>query len=75
MSCLPPASAFVQLRQKLLPVALETLFHHFAALLRPEKTFCGCRLLVVDGSSLKSAACPEDPASYRPDSTAGTSGT
>ena len=38
----------------------------FTALLRPEKTFCGCRLLAVDGSSLKSAAYPEDPASYRP---------
>ena len=62
----PSASAFVQQRQKLLPVALETLFHRFTALLRPEKTFCGCRLLAVDGSSLKSAACPEDPASYRP---------
>ena len=32
----------------------------------PGKTFCGCRLLAVDGSSLKSAAYPEDPASYRP---------
>ena len=62
----PSASAFVQQRQKLLPAALETLFHRFTALLRPEKTFCGCRLLAVDGSSLKSAACPEDPASYRP---------
>ncbi len=62
----PSASAFVQQRQKLLPAALETLFHRFTALLRPEKTFCGCRLLAVDGSSLKSAAYPEDPASYRP---------
>ena len=62
----PSASAFVQQRQKLLPAALETLFHRFTALLRPERTFCGCRLLAVDGSSLKSAACPEDPASYRP---------
>ena len=40
----PSASAFVQQRQKLLPAALETLFHRFTALLRPEKTFCGCRL-------------------------------
>lgn len=62
----PSASAFVQQRQKLLPVALETLFHRFTALLRPGKTFRGYRLLAVDGSSLKSAACPEDPASYRP---------
>lgn len=62
----PSASAFVQQRQKLLPIALETLFHRFTALLRPGKTFCGYRLLAVDGSSLKSAAYPEDPASYRP---------
>ena len=61
----PSASAFVQQRQKLLPAALETLFHRFTALLRPEKTFRGYRLLAVDGSSLKSAAYPEDPASYR----------
>ena len=40
----PSASAFVQQRQKLLPAALETLFHRFTVLLRPEKTFCGCRL-------------------------------
>ena len=62
----PSAPAFVQQRQKLLPSALETLFHRFRALLRPEKTFRGYRLLAVDGSSLKSAAYPDDPASYRP---------
>ena len=62
----PSASAFVQQRQKLLPAALETLFRRFTALLCPEKTFCGCRLLAVDGSSLKSAAYPQDPASCRP---------
>ncbi len=62
----PSASAFVQQRQKLLPSALETLFHHFTSFLRPEQTFCGYRLLAVDGSSLKSVAYPEDPASYRP---------
>ena len=62
----PSASAFVQQRQKLLPTALETLFHRFTDVLRPEKTFCGYRLLAVDGSSLKSAAYPEDLASYRP---------
>ena len=62
----PSASAFVQQRQKLLPAALEALFHRFTALLRPEKIFYGCRLLAVDGPSLKSAAYPGDPASYRP---------
>ena len=62
----PSASAFVQQRQKLLPSALETLFHHFTSFLRPERRFCGYRLLAVDGSSLKSVSYPEDPASYRP---------
>lgn len=62
----PSASAFVQQRQKLLPVALEAMFHCFTASLHPEKRFCGYRLLAVDGSSLKSAAYPDDPGSYRP---------
>ena len=62
----PSASAFVQQRQKLLPSALEELFHHFTRSLPLEKTFCGYHLLAADGSSLKSAAYPEDPASYRP---------
>lgn len=62
----PSASAFVQQRQKLLPAALEELFHQFTAVLQPQKTFQGFRLLAVDGTSLKSAAYPEDPASYRP---------
>ena len=61
----PSASAFVQQRQKLLPSALETLFHRFTDSLHPEKTFRSYHLLAGDGSSLKSAAYPEDPASYR----------
>lgn len=62
----PSASTFVQQRQKLLPAALEARFRRFTALPRPEKAFCEYRLLAADGSSLKSATCPEDPASYRP---------
>ena len=62
----PSASAFVQQRQKLLPSALETLFHRFTDRLRPAKTFRGYRLLAADGSDLKSASWPSDPASYRP---------
>ena len=62
----PSASAFVQQRQKLLPSALETLFHRFTDSLCPERTFRSYHLLAGDGSSLKSAAYPEDPASYRP---------
>ena len=34
----PSASAFVQQRQKLLPSALEDLFHRFSDRLRPQKT-------------------------------------
>jgi len=61
----PSASAFAQQRQKLLPAALDTIFHRFTQILRPAKTFMGFRLLAVDGSSLKSAAYPKDPDSYR----------
>ena len=53
-------------KQKLLPAALEAMFQRFTASLHPEKRFCGYRLLAVDGSSLKSAAYPDDPGSYRP---------
>ncbi|MCI8553245.1 MAG: hypothetical protein HFF56_09720 [Lawsonibacter sp.] len=35
----PSSSSFVRQHQKLLPAALETLFHRFTALLRPKKTF------------------------------------
>ena len=59
-------SAFVQQRQKLLPSALEDLFHRFSDRLRPQKKFRGYRLLAVDGSSLKSGAYPADKDAYRP---------
>ena len=62
----PSAPAFVQQRKKLLPEALETLFHGFTSQLHPEKKYRGYRLLAVDGSSLKSAAYPQDPLSYLP---------
>lgn len=62
----PSASAFVQQREKLLPAAVETLFQRFTACLRPVGRFQGYRLLAADGSDLKSAAYPGDPASYRP---------
>ena len=62
----PSASAFVQQRQKLLPSALEDLFHRFSDRLRPQKKFRGYRLLAVDGSSLKSGAYSADKDAYRP---------
>ena len=43
----PSASAFVQQRQKLLPSALEDLFHRFSDHLRPQKKFRGCWLRMV----------------------------
>ena len=61
----PSASAFVQQRQKLLPSALEDLFHRFSDQLRPQKKFRGYRLLAADGSSLKSGAYPADKDAYR----------
>ena len=61
----PSASAFVQQRQKLLPSALEDLFHRFSDHLRPRKKFQGYRLLAADGSSLKSGAYPADKDAYR----------
>lgn len=62
----PSAPAFVQQRKKLLPEALEALFHGFTNQLHPEKKYRGYRLFAVDGSSLKSAAYPQDPLSYLP---------
>ena len=62
----PSASAFVQQREKLLPAAMETLFQRFTSCLCPAGRFQGYRLLASDGSDLKSAAYPWDPASYRP---------
>ena len=61
----PSASAFTQQRQKLLPSALEDMFHHFSDHLRPQKKFRGYRLLAADGSSLKSGAYPADKDAYR----------
>lgn len=62
----PSASAFVQQWEKLLPAAMETLFQRFTACLRAAGRFQGCRLLAADGSDVKSASYPGDPASYHP---------
>lgn len=62
----PSAPAFVQQRKKQLPKAMEALFHEFTSKLHPEKKYRGYRLFAVDGSSLKSAAYPQDPLSYLP---------
>ena len=62
----PSVSAFVQQRDKLLPLAMETLFHRFTNELEtPERWHC-YRLLAVDGTSLKTAPYPADWGSYLP---------
>ena len=61
----PSASAFVQQRKKLLPQAFEDLFHRFTDTLTAGRKFQGCRLLAIDGTSLKSMSYPEDSDAYR----------
>ncbi len=60
----PTASAFVQCRNKLLPEAMEMLFHRFAESFGEGNTYNGFRLLAVDGSDLHSPTNPNDPDSF-----------
>lgn len=57
-------SAFVQQRDKILPSAIETLFHHFVE--RCDQTVCfnGYRIFAIDGSDLRLPANSKDPESY-----------
>lgn len=57
-------SALVQQRSKLLPQALEYLFHEFTNRCHKPKLYKGYRLLAVDGSDLQFTANPNDPLSY-----------
>ena len=59
-------SALVQQRSKLLPEALEYLFHEFTNRCQKPKLHKRCRLLAVDGSDLQFTANPNDPLSYFP---------
>lgn len=59
-------SALVQQRSKILPEALEYLFHKFTDTCEKPKLYKGYRLLAVDGSDLQFAANPNDPLSYFP---------
>ena len=54
-------SALVQQRNKVLPEALEFLFHKFTDSCERPKLYKGCRLLAVDGSDLQFTANPHDP--------------
>lgn len=60
----PSASAFVQQRNKILPVAFESLMHQFTDSFSDCKTFDGYRPLAVDGSDLNIAHNPDDSDTY-----------
>lgn len=47
------SSAFVQQRKKILPIALESLVHDFAAQTFREDNYNGYKLLAVDGSDIQ----------------------
>ena len=59
-------SALVQQRRKVLPSALEYLFHEFTRINERTSHYKGHRLLAVDGSDLQFTAAPSDPLSYFP---------
>jgi Transposase DDE domain len=53
-------SAFVQQRNKILPSAVESLFHKFTHSYKDIKLYRGYRLLAIDGSDLHIATDPAD---------------
>jgi hypothetical protein len=57
-------SAFVQQRNKILPSALEFLFHKFTQSYTDLKDYRGYRLLAIDGSDLHFATDPADTDTY-----------
>lgn len=57
--------AFCQQRQKLLPEAMDFLFHSFNESFSSLDTYRGFRLLACDGSDLAIAHNPDDEATYR----------
>lgn len=57
-------SAFVQQRNKILPAAVECLFHQFTQSYTDIKDYRGYRLLAIDGSDLHIATDPTDTDSY-----------
>ncbi len=57
-------SAFVQQRNKILPSALEYLFHEFTQSHTDIKDYRGYRLLAIDGSDLHIATDPMDADTY-----------
>ncbi len=59
------ASAFSQQRAKLLPEALDFLFHSFTNSFSGLRTYSGYRLIACDGSDLAISYNPEDETTYR----------
>lgn len=57
-------SAFVQQREKILPEALEFLFHRFILISVNPNYYDGYRMLAVDGSDLCIAHNPKDTIFY-----------
>lgn len=57
-------SAFVQQRNKILPAAMEFLFHAFTQSYTDIKDYRGYRLLAIDGSDLHIATDPSDKDTY-----------
>jgi len=57
-------SAFVQQRDKILPSAFETLFRNFVQTHSNAHTYCGYRLLAVDGSNLYTPVNPNENDTY-----------
>lgn len=57
-------SAFVQQREKILPEALEFLFHKFTSSSVSPSYYNGYRMLAVDGSDLCIGCNPKDTESY-----------
>ena len=58
------SSAFVQQRDKILPDALELIFHRFTASAVNPNYYDGYRMLAVDGSDLRIAHNPNDTENY-----------
>lgn len=63
---MPTVSAFVQQRKKLLPTALESIFHSFTKRTRQTQLYKGMRLYAVDGSDLQISTNPKDLESFYP---------
>jgi hypothetical protein len=64
------SSAFVQQRDKILPIAFEFLLHEFNKSVEYYKTYKGYRLLAVDGSTLSISHNPNDSSTYSKPKTA-----